>query len=577
VSLAWVGSEAGAERLRHPIKLGAKCQKSFEKFLDWPVYYKTFAYVEGRRGYGCAMNEGRRAALDECNRLGKGRCEVYAQSPIAGGVKILWRPRVAVTDGPARRKGYCYEGPDITMALVSARQCRQLGGVILKERKHARPCQRERLGPTECLAFLERNRPKRPRSRTAAKDRTRPGDRDIPSGNGRDDGAIVVRNFPSSGALVIARLRPDQILDLEKQTDDGWNFIKFEKGRHGYIRSSTVPSKVKRRLAKEAVARKVRLAEQEKARRKAAEEERDRKRKLAAAKAAREREETEAKAMAKAAEKARQAELDKAMATRRKQHKHAVAVIIGNRDYAGRTPDVAYAGNDAKAMRDFVINNLGYRPGNVIDLRDASLSELNATFGTANSHKGRLYDYVRAGKSDVIVFYSGHGVPGQSDRKRYLLPVDANPNQAELNGYPLDTLLGNLAKVPARSMAVYLDACFSGESEKGPLVRATSGLTVQPRLPQSSTGMVVVTAAQNDQFASWDEDAKHGLFTKHLLEALRGKADGKEFGNGDGKVTLAELKAYLNEEMTYQARRRWSRDQKASVKGNMSTELSIIR
>ncbi|MDP6831439.1 MAG: caspase family protein [Alphaproteobacteria bacterium] len=321
----------------------------------------------------------------------------------------------------------------------------------------------------------------------------------------------------------------------------------------------------------------MRLAEQEKARRKAAEEERDRKRKLAAAKAAREREETEAKAMAKAAEKARQAELDKAMATRRKQHKHAVAVIIGNRDYAGRTPDVAYAGNDAKAMRDFVINNLGYRPGNVIDLRDASLSELNATFGTANSHKGRLYDYVRAGKSDVIVFYSGHGVPGQSDRKRYLLPVDANPNQAELNGYPLDTLLGNLAKVPARSMAVYLDACFSGESEKGPLVRATSGLTVQPRLPQSSTGMVVVTAAQNDQFASWDEDAKHGLFTKHLLEALRGKADGKEFGNGDGKVTLAELKAYLNKEMTYQARRRWSRDQKASVKGNMSTELSIIR
>jgi len=100
---------------------------------------------------------------------------------------------------------------------------------------------------------------------------------------------------------------------------------------------------------------------------------------------------------------------------------------------------------------------------------------------------------------------------------------------------------------------------------------------VQRRLPKSSTGMVVVTAAQNDQFASWDEDAKHGLFTKHLLEALRGRADGKGFGNGDGKVSLAELKSYLDEEMTYQARRRWSRDQNASVKGDLSTQLSIIR
>ena len=34
--------------------------------------------------------------------------------------------------------------------------------------------------------------------------------------------------------------------------------------------------------------------------------------------------------------------------------------------------------------------------------------------------------------------------------------------------------------------------------------------------------MISITAAQGDQFASWDEDAKHGLFTKHLLEALEG-------------------------------------------------------
>ena len=78
--------------------------------------------------------------------------------------------------------------------------------------------------------------------------------------------------------------------------------------------------------------------------------------------------------------------------------------------------------------------------------------------------------------------------------------------------------------------------------------------------------MVVITASKGDQFASWDEDAKLGLFTKHLLDALKGIADQKDVGgNGDGKVTLGEVKGYLDEEMTYQARRRFSRDQQATV------------
>jgi len=89
--------------------------------------------------------------------------------------------------------------------------------------------------------------------------------------------------------------------------------------------------------------------------------------------------------------------------------------------------------------------------------------------------------------------------------------------------------------------------------------------------------MTVVTAAQGDQFASWDEDAKHGLFTKHLLEALNGRADTADYGNGDGKVTLGELKSYLDEEMTYQARRCWSRDQNASIQGDMKTVLATVR
>jgi hypothetical protein len=53
-------------------------------------------------------------------------------------------------------------------------------------------------------------------------------------------------------------------------------------------------------------------------------------------------------------------------------NKHGIAVIIGNKTYAGRTPAVEFAHNDAAAMKKFVIERLGYRPGNIIDLRDAT-------------------------------------------------------------------------------------------------------------------------------------------------------------------------------------------------------------
>ena len=57
------------------------------------------------------------------------------------------------------------------------------------------------------------------------------------------------------------------------------------------------------------------------------------------------------------------------------ENRYGVAVIIGNKTYKGRTPTVDFAHNDADAMKRFVIERLGYRPGNIIDLRDATLAE----------------------------------------------------------------------------------------------------------------------------------------------------------------------------------------------------------
>ena len=252
-----------------------------------------------------------------------------------------------------------------------------------------------------------------------------------------------------------------------------------------------------------------------------------------------------------------------------------VAVIIGNRTYAGDIPDVDFAHRDAEAFKRYVVDVLGYDPENVIDLRDATQAEMWSTFGSrATADRSELWSYLDPdGRSDVVVFYSGHGAPGLEDKRGYLLPVNADPNTAELNGYPIDVLYENLSNLEeARSVAVYLDACFSGGSGGGGmLIRSASPVYVGAALPeQSGERLSVLTAATGEQLASWDHESGHGLFTHHLLDALYGKAD----GDADGQVTAREAKAYLDRHMTRAARRTHKRRQRASFTGNADTVLA---
>ena len=140
-----------------------------------------------------------------------------------------------------------------------------------------------------------------------------------------------------------------------------------------------------------------------------------------------------------------------------------------------------------------------------------------------------------------------------------------NPDSVEINGFPIDLLYANLGKFEeAKSLQIYIDACFSGDSDRGMLVRSASPVFVQAALPEASGDkLTVLAAASGMEVASWDDEARHGLFTHHLMNALYGAGD----ADGDGQVTAAEAKAYLDDTMTLAARREFGRLQNASLNG----------
>ena len=254
-----------------------------------------------------------------------------------------------------------------------------------------------------------------------------------------------------------------------------------------------------------------------------------------------------------------------------------VAVIVGNKDYEHRDiPDVSFAHRDADAFKRYAVDVLGFNPENIIDLRDARRRRMFDALGSERSPQGELWSYLHPeGGSDVVVFYSGHGVPGLKDKRGYLLPVDGSPHAAEEDGYPIDLLYKNLGSLKeARSVVVYLDACFSGSSAGGNLTRSASPVYVRAALPKElSKKVTALTAASGKQLASWDERARHGLFTHHLLDALYGKGDDDK----DGKVTAKEAKRYLDKRMTRAARRQYRRVQNASLMGLKDAVLSVAR
>ena len=117
-----------------------------------------------------------------------------------------------------------------------------------------------------------------------------------------------------------------------------------------------------------------------------------------------------------------------------------------------------FAHRDAAAFRRYVLNVLGFDPANVNYLQDATQAQMTGVFGNAQDARGKPWFYLdpdEGGKlSDVVVFYSGHGMPGLNEKTpgAYLLPADANPTNPRLNGYSVDLLYRNLGKLPARTV-----------------------------------------------------------------------------------------------------------------------------
>ena len=230
-------------------------------------------------------------------------------------------------------------------------------------------------------------------------------------------------------------------------------------------------------------------------------------------------------------------EIDCNIPTTASTNKKVFAVIIGNENYQ-RVSKVNYALHDAQIFSIYCQKTLGIPTTNIRSYKDATygtmLSALKDIKNIANAYNGDI---------NVIFYYAGHGVPNEANKNAYLLPVDADGTQPEVC-LATSRLYQELEALHARSVVVFMDACFSGAQRGEGMLASARGvaLKVNTEVPQGN--IVVFSAASGDETAFPYKEKGHGMFTYFLLKKLQ---------ESKGEVALGELGDYITTNVKQQS------------------------
>lgn len=248
---------------------------------------------------------------------------------------------------------------------------------------------------------------------------------------------------------------------------------------------------------------------------------------------------------------------------RKRERGQDYALVIGVEKYS-KIPDASFAERDAQAVKRHLLA-LGLPERNI-----ASLAGSNATRGAIQGYVEEwLPKNVKPG-STVFVYYSGHGAPDAATSQSFLVPWDGDPKFLQSTAYPLKELYAHLAKLPAKSVVVALDSCFSGAGGRSVIAEGTRPLVTKldEGLAPGAANLTVLSAASGDETTGTIAEKGHGAFTYYLLKGLSEAAE-----RGSGAVTPRGLYQYLKPKVQDEAHRQ-NREQTPDLLGSGENELA---
>ena len=149
-----------------------------------------------------------------------------------------------------------------------------------------------------------------------------------------------------------------------------------------------------------------------------------------------------------------------------------------------------------------------------------------------------LKSKIKKNKSDLIIFFAGHGLASSDGKELYLLPQDGNPDRLERTALSRTDLFNEIISLNPKSVTLFLDTCYSGVSrdEQTLLASARPVRIVADDQKDIPNNFTIFSASQLDQISSGLKSKTWNIFILSY-ERFRGEAD----INKDKKITNGEL------------------------------------
>ncbi|MFN9717672.1 MAG: SUMF1/EgtB/PvdO family nonheme iron enzyme [Planctomycetota bacterium] len=254
------------------------------------------------------------------------------------------------------------------------------------------------------------------------------------------------------------------------------------------------------------------------------------------------------------------------------------AFLVGISGYDEKQlKQLPYARADIIEFRDVLLQS-GFRPENVVMLVD-DLSALpkGGPAGRFLPEQKKIREELRIllpaleEEDELIIGLAGHGVQFKDETDPFFCPLDADLSDKstlislnwlyEQLEFHEDT--GEGCKARARLLLV--DACRKDPDSR--IRRNTNGPELasltKPQLTEPPKGVVALFSCAAGQEALEHDPLQHGVFFYHVLEGLRGKAD----GDMDQQITLDEVIAFTKSKTTSYVRTELAAPQTPRQKG----------
>lgn len=249
------------------------------------------------------------------------------------------------------------------------------------------------------------------------------------------------------------------------------------------------------------------------------------------------------------------------------------ALIIGASEFEDdRIPDLPACNNDALGLYNVLTDpTIGMFPKDQVKLLVDDQVSRRAVID-ALDELGR-----QAGPDDlVLVFFSGHGAVDSRGRS-YWVMQNTQVDKLRATALPENEITDLLADIRTTRLVTMIDACFSASTAS--LGDNKSIIDLKKIFPEfDGKGRIAMTASAGDQLSVVIPEGKPGYgysaFAYHLIEGLKGHADGAGGQSKEGVITVDELWSYVKDRTETTARKAGG-NQRPQLKGAFGSRFML--